>query len=194
MKHKTYIKFCCLALIVILTAYIVSNAVSILIYSKTDEKCSADTAIILGAGTNNNDVTPVFLERINHGIWLYQNGYIDKIILTGGYSDNKNNDYSDSFIAKLYLLSQDIPAEDIFVEEDSSITQENIANAKNIMNDNSYNSAILVSDPLHMKRAMLMAKDYGITAYSSPTPTTMYKSFKTRFLFLARELFFVYMI
>jgi len=37
---------------------------------------------------------------------------------------------------------------------------------------------------------MLMADDYGITAYSSPTPTTMYRSAKTQIPFLARELFF----
>jgi len=51
-------------------------------------------------------------------------------------------------------------------------------------------TAIIVSDPLHMKRAILMAKDYGIEACSSPTPTTMYKSAKTQIPFLAREVFF----
>ena len=54
----------------------------------------------------------------------------------------------------------------------------------------SMDTAIIVSDPLHMKRAMLMAKDYGIEACSSPTPTTMYKSAKTQIPFLAREVFF----
>lgn len=58
------------------------------------------------------------------------------------------------------------------------------------MDDNSFTTAIIVSDPLHMKRAMLMAKDYGIDAYSSPTPTSMYRSIKTKLPFLAREEFF----
>jgi hypothetical protein len=30
----------------------------------------------------------------------------------------------------------------------------------------------MVEDPLHMKRAMLMAKDYDLIAFSSPTTTT----------------------
>ena len=58
------------------------------------------------------------------------------------------------------------------------------------MEENSYYTAIIVSDPLHMKRAMLMAKDYGMKAYSSPTPTTRYISLKSKFSFLAREEFF----
>ncbi|MBY2477640.1 hypothetical protein KWV16_12200 [Clostridioides difficile] len=58
------------------------------------------------------------------------------------------------------------------------------------MNENSYHTAIIVSDPLHMKRAMLMANDYEIEAYSSPTPTTRYISLKSKLPFLAREEFF----
>lgn len=51
-------------------------------------------------------------------------------------------------------------------------------------------TVIIVSDPLHMKRAMLMAKNYGLNAYSSPTPSTKYTTMKSKTLFLAREVFF----
>ncbi|MGN0132125.1 MAG: YdcF family protein [Lachnospiraceae bacterium] len=157
-------------------------------YGKVDEKRTADVAIVLGAGTGNDEVTPVFRERLNHGIWLYENGYVDKIILTGGYG--KGNVHSDAYVARMYVVANGIPESDILLEEESTITQENIKNAKTIMDDRSYDTAVLVSDPLHMKRAMQMAADYGIEAYSSPTPTTMYRSIKNKILFLAREVFF----
>ena len=83
-----------------------------------------------------------------------------------------------------------VPAEDILTEDTSTITQENLENAKVIMKQNGYETAIIVSDPLHMKRAMLLAKDAGIEGYSSPTPTTRYKSLKTKIPFVAREVFF----
>jgi uncharacterized SAM-binding protein YcdF (DUF218 family) len=51
-------------------------------------------------------------------------------------------------------------------------------------------SAIIVSDPLHMKRAMMMAEDLGIEAASSPTPTTRYRSLQTKLGFLIREIYF----
>ena len=78
----------------------------------------------------------------------------------------------------------------LLIEEKSTITEENLEFAKEIMDANGFKTAIIVSDPLHMKRAMLMAKDYGITAYSSPTPTTMYKSLRSKLPFLLREEFF----
>lgn len=172
----------------VVSIYIVGTAVRIWNYGKIDEKSSADVAIVLGAGTYHEEVSPVFRERINHGIWLYQNGYVKKIILTGGYG--KGNEYSDAYVAKLYVMSKNVPEKDILIEEESTITQENIAGAKKIMAGNSYHTALLVSDPLHMKRAMLMAKDAGIQAYSSPTPSSMYISKGKKLAFLAREVFF----
>ena len=51
-------------------------------------------------------------------------------------------------------------------------------------------SAIIVSDPLHMKRAVMMAGGLGINAVSSPTPTTRYRSLWTQLGFLIREIYF----
>ncbi|MER3493998.1 MAG: protein sanA-like protein, partial [Mastigocladus sp. ERB_26_2] len=47
-----------------------------------------------------------------------------------------------------------------------------------------------------MKRSVLMAKDLGMDAYSSPTPTTRYQSFNTQVSFLMREtyFYFVYLV
>ena len=148
----------------------------------------ADAAIVLGAAAYGEEPSPVFRERINHGIWLYENGYVGKLIFTGGKV--KGQEISDSAVAKAYALANGIPEEDIFIEENSTITQENIFNAARIVRDNGFSSVIIVSDPLHMKRAMLMAKDAGLVAYSSPTPTTMYRSVASKLQFLGREVFY----
>lgn len=162
--------------------------VSIIQFSKLDNKTPCNAAIVLGAAAIDGEVSPVYRERINHGIWLYQNDYADYLILTGGVG--QGNALSDAAIAKQYAISMGIPEEAILIEESSIITEENLQYAKCIMQAHALDTAIIVSDPLHMKRAMLMARDYGICAYSSPTPTTMYRSMKTQIPFLAREIFF----
>ncbi|MBK1833919.1 hypothetical protein JIN78_07600 [Roseibacillus ishigakijimensis] len=58
------------------------------------------------------------------------------------------------------------------------------------MNAAGLKSAIIVSDPLHLKRASLMAKDLGIRSVTSPTPTSRYRSLKTKLPFLQREIYF----
>ena len=187
MKHKK-IKILLVCLILTIALWLIAVGVGIVNYGKTDEKCSCEVAIVLGAATESGEVSPVYRERINHGIWLYQNQYVDHLIFTGGVGEG--NTLSDAFAAKEYAVEKGIPAEVIFLEERSTITEENLKYAKEIMEENSWNTALIVSDPLHMKRAMLMAKDFGMESYSSPTPTSMYRSLKTKLPFLAREEFF----
>ena len=163
-------------------------AASIVIYSNRDDCAPADCIIVLGAGTDGKTPNPVFRERLHHAVTLYEGGYADTILLTGGYSPG--NARSDAAIAGLWLESQGIPAEAILLEERSTITQENLRFSKEIMDSHDFSTAIIVSDPLHMKRSMMMAKDYEIEAVSSPTPTTRYQTWRSKLPFLARETFF----
>ena len=191
MKKISWKKVVILSAVVVFLLIVIGTALatnSIVQFSKLDEKTKCDTAIILGAATSNGEVSPVYRERINHGIWLYENGYVDYLILTGGIG--KGNEMSDAHAAKQYAIEKGVPEQAILIEEQSTITEENLEHAKAIMDEHSLDTAIIVSDPLHMKRAMLMASDYGIDACSSPTPTTMYRSAKTQLPFLAREVFF----
>lgn len=174
--------------LVFLALYITATTTSIVLYQHVDETQPADVIIVLGAAASEDGVSPVFRERLNHGMQLYRDGYADTLLLTGGVGSG--NVRSDAAIARDYLIQEGVPAEDILIEETSTITEENLKNAKIIMDEHALKTALLVSDPLHMKRSMLMARDLGIVAYSSPTPTSMYRSASTKLSFLAREEFF----
>ncbi len=177
-----------IAFFIILIGYVLCQGISIWQYASVDETCKADVAIVLGAATSDNEVSPVFRERINQGIRLYQKGYVEKIIITGGYGEG--NQYSDAYIGMQYTMKQGIPKDDILMEEKSTITEENLENAKVIMEQKGLQSALIVSDPLHMKRSMLLAEEAGIESYSSPTTTSMYQGTWVKLKFLAREVFF----
>ena len=154
------------------------------LYKDTDDTQQADVIIVLGAGCFSDEPSPVFRERINHGIGLYKNGYAPYLLFTG-----KENEVSEAQIAKNYAISQGVPESAIILEDRATNTEENMRFSKQIMDERGFATALLVSDGLHMKRAMLIANDYGITAYPSPTPTTMYKTFHTQFPFALRETF-----
>jgi uncharacterized SAM-binding protein YcdF (DUF218 family) len=175
-------------LLVILLAYLILTAVSIISYSEKDETRAADAAIVLGASVYDNSPSPVFCERINHAVELYNDGYVKAIIMTGGVGEG--NIRSEADIAREYAEQQGVPADAIYKEEESAVTIENIRNAKVLMEQNEMDTALIVSDPLHMKRAMIYAEDIGMEAYSSPTPTSLYRSWKTKLPFLLREEFF----
>lgn len=172
----------------ILFAYYIINAIRIYNYSFEYYESTSDVAIVLGAGTNNGKLSPVFKERINHGILLYNKEIVNKIIFTGGYG--KGQKLSDSQVAKNYALRNGIPENDIIIEEKSSYTIENLKQSKQIMDSLGYSKALLVSDPMHMKRAMKLAMYYEIDCNPSPTQTTRYKSVKTKLSQLIYETFY----
>jgi len=182
------IKIVSITILLCLTTYFIIIYFKISNYSKKDETQKADVGIVLGAGIWNDEPSPVFKERINHSIGLYKNGYIEKIIFTGGKADGKK--FSESYVAKKYAESHGVNSKDIFIEEKSKITQENLKFAKEIMIENNLSNALLISDPLHMKRAVLIAKDTNINVHTSPTQTSQYKSTNKKLTFLMRESFF----
>ena len=175
-------------LIAVIFIYVLGTALSIVSFSEKDETRQADAAVVLGASVYDNSPSPVFRERIDHAVDLYNDGYVNAIIMTGGVGEG--NIRSEADIAREYAEQQGVPAEVIFKEEESSITAGNLEMARQEMSEQGFNTALIVSDPLHMKRAMMYADDLGMKAYSSPTPTSLYRSWKTKLPFLFREEFF----
>lgn len=163
-----------IVLIGLIIGYLTLNSIRIYNYSFEYNENKSDVAIVLGAGTNDGKLSPVFRERINHSILLYNKNAVDRIIFTGGFG--KGQEQSDSKTAKYYAVEKGIPENMIIIEEKSNYTSENLEQSRLIMDSLGFKSALLVSDPLHMKRAIKLAKNYGIDCKSSPTQSTMYKS------------------
>ncbi len=101
-----------------------------------------------------------------------------------------------AIVGKNYALAQQVKSADILTETQSRTTHQNLTNALEVANAHQLNKFLIVSDPLHMKRAVLMARGLGMDAHSSPTPTTRYRSFYSQIEFLSREtyFYFVYLV
>src|SRR5690554_3020057 len=170
------------------SAYFIINTIRIYNYSSQYNEKKSDVAIVLGTSINKGEPSSIFKERINHSIYLYEKGFVDKILYTGGIEEGAVK--SESEVARSYAMSRGIPTEDILIEEISKYTTENLSQAKRIMDSLQMNNALLVSDPLHMKRGALHAKNNEITFCPSPTKTSRYKSKSARFMQLMYETFF----
>ena len=164
--------------VVLLTAGLL--ATRIYSYSNTRSDGPADAAIVLGAAVWSTGVSPVFEERINHGIDLYRNRKVRKLIFTGGQGNS--NEPTESSAARRYAMQRGVPASDILIEEKSY--------AKQVADGNGLRKVLIVSDPLHMKRAVSMALDVGLDADPSPTPTTRYQGVASQAHLLAHETYY----
>jgi uncharacterized SAM-binding protein YcdF (DUF218 family) len=191
---KKWLILATVALISALLLAIASSASSIYLYGNSTNNIKADAAIVLGAAVWGEEPSPVFRERINHAINLYKNGSVRIIIFTGGVGES--NELAEAIVGKNYAIAQQVKVADILTETQSRTTRQNLKNALEVANAHQLTKFLIVSDPLHMKRAVLMARGLGMDAHSSPTPTTRYRSFQSQMEFLSRETYFylVYLV
>lgn len=148
----------------------------------------ADAAIVLGAAVYGERPSPVFRERINHAIDLYFDGSVKYLIFTGGVGNR--DELAESEAARNYALRRGVPDEAILIETISTTTAENLAQAKQLVEEYQLGRVLVISDPLHMKRAISLAQDVGLDAFPSPTPTTRYRTWRSQWSFLMRETYF----
>ena len=145
---------------------------------------------MLGAAVYDAQPSPVFAERLNHAASLYRSGRVKLLVLTGGKGEGAR--LSESAVAKRYLQAKGVPANAMLTEERSHTTRQNLVEARRLLSGKPAASVLIVSDPLHMRRALAMAKDLGLPAQASPTPTSRYRSWRAKLPFLLRELYFLH--
>ena len=141
--------------------------------------------MVLGAAAWDARPSPVFKERIRHAVKLYKAGKIQAIVFTGGRGSGAR--FAESEVGRNFARGLGVPDEVMHIETKSLKTIENLHAAKRIADTEMFSNLLIVSDPLHMCRAMAVARHLDLLAAPSPTPSTRYRSFKTKADFALRE-------
>lgn len=125
----------------------------------------ADVIIVLGSAVwPGGRPSPSLDARAQHAIALYQSGYAPYLVFCGGLGGNPP---SEAEVMRRLAVSAGVPASALMLEDQSHSTEESLTNAKLLMDARDLRSAIIVSDPFHLFRAEIIARDLGIEAYGS---------------------------
>ena len=145
----------------------------------------ADAALVLGAAVWNGEPSPVFRERLKHAIQLYHNKRVRMLLFTGGIGENDM--VSEASIARQFAIGAGVPTDKIVIEEESRSTYQNLYYAREQMPFHQITSVVVVTDPLHMKRALMICDYLGIKASPSPRPRSNTQTSTDSFSFWMRE-------
>jgi uncharacterized SAM-binding protein YcdF (DUF218 family) len=174
----------------LVTLRLVYVAAVILWVGQHDRAVPSDAIIVLGAAAYHHRPSPVLAARIDHALALYERGVAPTLIFTGGFGDGAP--VSEARAAMNYAVERGVPDAHILIEERSRTTLQNLEEARALMRAAELETAVVVSDPLHLRRALIIAEDLGIEAVASPTPTSRFRTWRTQLPFLAREVYFVH--
>lgn len=172
MKLKQFLKFLpyflfyagmALGAFIVLTNIVVHVESSAYIYKNAKDVPEAQVAIILGAGVyTNGKLSPVFQNRVDKAIELYQAKKVSKILASG---DNSTVEHNEVNPVRNYLLGKGIPDSDIYLDHAGFDTYSTMYRARDIFQ---VSSVIVVTQSFHLPRSIFIARMLGIQAYGIP--------------------------
>ncbi len=145
----------------------------------------ADVAIVLGAAVQGAEPSQVFAGRIEQAVRLYESGRVPALIFTGGRPMGAPR--AESEVAMSYARRLGVPPEAMRCETRSTSTWTNLVEALAIMAAMDATTAVIVSDALHLRRAMAMAGALSMRASPSPSRRVLHPSRWTWARFWLRE-------
>jgi uncharacterized SAM-binding protein YcdF (DUF218 family) len=148
---------------------IVGMGAAIYLYGEDQHHMPADVIIVLGSGLRRDGSPGDALTR--RSLWaaqLYQDGMAPAVLCTGGTGAGQPR--SEAAACRELLLSRDVPAAVIHLEDSSHSTEENAIYSRQIADARGWQQAVLVTDSYHMLRASWMFNHYGIDHTRSPVP------------------------
>ena len=172
---------------------------AVFVAANRDGARRATAIIVLGAAQYDGRPSPVLRARLDHAVALWHRGLAPRLIVTGGRRAGDRT--SEAATGRRYAVQHGVPDSAILMESEGRTTAESLraaaallaelerttgksqastapatthepADEVSVPGGPPARSAILVSDPFHMLRLGILARRYGIVAYTSPTRTS----------------------
>lgn len=147
----------------------------------------ADTAIVLGAGSYHGDVyNPCLVSRVSQAVNHYNQNLVSTIIMSGG--DDIKYHTNEAATMSLIAQEQGMPVSEILLEPQSTSTYENLLYSQQLMRQHGLSSALIVTEPFHIARSILISKSINLDAsFSSAADSPCWTTRKFLSRFFIRE-------
>jgi uncharacterized SAM-binding protein YcdF (DUF218 family) len=120
----------------------------------------ADAVLVLGRELVDDRLTAAFEARLEHALELLRGGWAPRLLISGGMTGAATR--SEAAAGRDFLRARGVPSEQIWIEESSRFTLENLVNVRVTLRARGLRRVIVVSDPLHLARAATMASGLGL--------------------------------
>ena len=125
--------------------------------STVEEVSETQIALVCGAGLLwDGSAGPVLSDRVQTAVILYQQGKVDKLLMSG---DNSFLNYNEPEAMRQYALERGVPDEDIILDYAGRRTYDTCYRAKHIFQ---VNKSILITKEFHMARALFLCNWFDV--------------------------------
>src|SRR5215211_3367348 len=143
---------------------------AVLAWERHDQSRPAGAIVVLGAAQYVGRPSPVLRARLDHAIALWKRRVAPVLIVTGGRGEGDTT--TEAAVSQRYARQRGVPAAAILLETEGRTTSQSMAGVALLMGGQHRKDVVLVSDPFHMFRLIILARRHGLEPYASPTPTS----------------------
>jgi uncharacterized SAM-binding protein YcdF (DUF218 family) len=157
-----------------------------------DRARPAAAIVVLGAAQYDGRPSPVLRARLDHAVALWRRGIAPHVIVTGGRRAGDRS--TEAAAGRRYVVAHGVPDSAVLLESEGQSTVASLRAVAALLRElrrtapaaagtpgaapgtpaaaDGPPAAVLVSDAFHMLRLGVLARRYGIVAYTSPAPTS----------------------
>ncbi len=151
--------------------------------ARQDDRRDSDVIVVLGAAQFDGRPSSVFKARLQHARALYEEGVAPVVVTVGGGQPGDRTTEAEAGAA--FLRERDV---EVLAVPEGRNTLQSMQAVEELMTEERWETAVLVTDPWHALRTRTMARDSGIDAQTSPTragPSVRTRGTQVRYI--ARE-------
>lgn len=116
--------------------------------------------VVLGMRLSKGSVTDDYVRRLERAIKLYYDDNNRYILIVGGLTDASL--LTEASRGSEYLISCGVRPEQIFIEDASRHTLENLRNARAVMESNNFAKFTIITNRYHLARSLIIAEGLGM--------------------------------
>jgi len=160
-----------LLLVVAVVGYFLITLFQVWSTGRSDQAGAVDAIVVMGAAQYDGDPSPQLAARLDHVVELWPQGLAPLVVVTGG--NQPGDRFTEAQASADYLAERGVPEDAIVLEDQGATSYESLQGVADLLGARGLESVLVVTDPYHSLRSRLIARDVGLTAYVSPTPTSV---------------------
>jgi uncharacterized SAM-binding protein YcdF (DUF218 family) len=136
-----------------------------------DQARPVDAIVVMGAAQYDGEPSPQLAARLDHVVELWPQDIAPLVVVTGG--NQPGDRFTEAEASARYLVERGVPQDAIVLENEGGNSYESLDGVAGLLGERGLSDVLIVTDPYHSLRSRLIAEDVGLSAYVSPTPSSV---------------------
>ena len=155
----------------LMLVYVAACVSQVWLTGRTDQSRSVEAIVVMGVAQYDGRPSPQLKARLDHVITLWNEGTAPLVVTTGG--NQPGDRFTEAEASFRYLVEAGLPESAIVLEDRGSSTLDSLQRVHTILTSRNIDEVLIVTDAYHAARSRMIARDLGLIAHVSATPTSV---------------------